>query len=143
MDTRRATTPDLEPIRALLEAESLPPLPSDLPLSNVLVAMEDEAPIGAIALEVVVRRGLVQSAVIAPGQRGRGVGASLVRSLISRAHELGLRELYVLTKNASAFFSRLGFLPVKREEVPLEIREYWKQCPEAAAVLRLPLTTRL
>ena len=105
--------------------------------------MEDEAPIGAIALEVVVRRGLVQSAVIAPGQRGRGVGASLVRSLISRAHELGLRELYVLTKNASAFFSRLGFLPVKREEVPLEIREYWKQCPEAAAVLRLPLTTRL
>ncbi len=143
MDTRRATTADLEPIRALLEAESLPPLPSNLALSNVLVAMEDDAPIGAIALEVVVRLGLVRSAVIAPGQRGRGVWESLLRSLISRAHELGLRELYVLTENTSAFFSGLGFLPVKPEEVPLEIQDYREQCPESAAVLRLPLTTRL
>ena len=145
MDTRRATKRDLERIRSLLEESGLPPLPSNVPLSNVIVALNDHEPVGSIALEVRARSGLLRSAVVSPDCRREGVGASLVRSLIARAHELGLRDLYLLTEDASEFFAAVGFEPIDRSDVPSEIRstrEYKEQCPESAEVMKLPLATR-
>lgn len=145
MDIRRATSDDLEEIAPLLETAELPPLPSNLPLSNVLVALRDGAVIGVIALEVRGLRGLVRSVAVEPGQSGQGVGASLLRSLLARALELSLRELYLLTEDAEGFFGSAGFVAVPRDAVPAEIRstrEYSEECPESATVMRLRLTTR-
>jgi amino-acid N-acetyltransferase len=145
MDTRRATQQDLERIRALLEESGLPALPSNIPLSNVIVALEGAETVGGIALEVRARSGLLRSAIVSPDHRRKRVGASLVQSIIARAHELGLRDLYLLTEDASEFFAAVGFAPIDRSEVPGEIRatsEYKEQCPESAAVMRLPLATR-
>ena len=146
MDIRRATSADLTRIAALLEERGLPALPSSVPVSNVLVALDGGMVVGTAALEVVVRYGLVRSVVVSQSRQRQGVGSSLMRSMIARGHELGLREIYLLTEDASQFFRSLDFESVDRVGVPREIRatrEYREQCPESAEVMRLSLTTRV
>ncbi len=145
MDTRRATEQDLERLRVLLGESGLPALPSNVPLSNVIVALDGGETVGSITLEVRARSGLLRSAVVSPDRRRKGIGASLVQSIIARAHELGLRDLYLLADDASEFFAAVGFSPIDGAEVPTEIRsmrEYKEECTESTLVMRRPLATR-
>ncbi len=50
-ETSKATRKDLDAIRGLLEANTLPALPGEIPLSNVLVILGEGSVVGAIALE--------------------------------------------------------------------------------------------
>lgn len=145
MDIRRATSDDLGQITTLLDATGLPPLPANLPLANVLVALRTNTVIGVIALEVKGLRGLVRSVAVEAGHSREGVGTSLLQSLLARAQELSLRELYLLTESAEEFFGNAGFVAVPRDVVPAEIRstrEFREQCAESATVMRLRLVTR-
>ena len=145
MEIRRATSDDLGQIASLLDAAELPALPGSMPLANVLVARRDAAVIGVIAMEVRGLRGLVRSVAVEPGRSRQGVGTSLLQSLLARAQELSLRELYLLTEGAERFFDNAGFVAVPRDTVPAEIRstrEYREQCSESATVMRLRLVTR-
>jgi len=145
MDIRRATTDDLEQIAPLLDAAKLPPISGNLPLANVLVALRGAAVVGVIALEVRGLRGLLRSVAVEAGHSGQGIGTSLLKSLLARAQELSLRELYLLTEGAEGFFGKAGFVAVPRDSVPAEIRstsQYREQCPESATVMRLRLVTR-
>ena len=146
MDIRRARREELTEVDALIKANRLPPLPMNISLSNVLVALDQGSVIGAITLEVVARHGLFRSAAVSQADQDGTVGESLARSLIARAHELGLRELYLRTDRASEFFAALGFLPILRAAVPGEIRstrEFREQYPESAEVMRLDLESRV
>ena len=146
MDTRRAAPQDLDPIRVLLAAEGLPPLPSSLPLSNVVVALERNRVLGAIAVEVIARYGVLRALVVAPDRRRQGIGASLLRSLASRCNELGLRDVYAVSEKqeASDFLTAQGFAASDRKALPGEVRAWLRSsgAPESAAVLELPLETR-
>ena len=145
MDTRRATQRDLERIRSLHQESGLPELPSSFPLSNVIVVLDGREAVGGIALEVCARSGLLRSAIVSQDRRRKGVGTSLVQSIIARAHELGLCDLYLLTEGASEFFATAGFETIDRSEVPLEIRatrEYKQPSAESALVMKLSLATR-
>ena len=93
MDIRRATSADLTRIAALLEERGLPALPSSVPVSNVLVALDGGVVVGTVALEVVARYGLLRSVVVSQSRQRQGVGSSLMRSMIARGHKLGLREI--------------------------------------------------
>lgn len=146
METRRATPADREAIAALLAENELAVLPAAVPLSNVLVALQDGAVQGVVALEVNVRKGVVRSLAVALAVRETGVRKSLVRSVISRAHELGLRELYLATDEGGDFFDVFGFRPAAIEAVPPEVRSMREIRDRAAAgarILRLDLETRL
>ena len=146
MDIRRAAEEDLAQVDALLEEAGLPPLPRHTPLSNVIVALDGPAVRGAATVEVAGRYGLVRSTVVAPDVRGRGLGASLLRTLVARAHELGLLQLYLLTENAAGFFEAQEFRELPRAAAPPEIRateEFREQCPETAKLLCLQLATRV
>ena len=146
MVTRRATREEIGEVGALLEASALPPLPTGTSLSCVLLGLEKGSVMGVVALEVVARRGLTLWVAVAREHQGRGLGKSLLQSLIARAHELSLREVYIVTKTASKFFAQLGFSPVSRAAVPSEIRSlraYPDQCAESAEVMRLELETRI
>jgi N-acetylglutamate synthase-like GNAT family acetyltransferase len=92
MDIRRATPADLDDVAPLLRTAGLPPIPDEIPLANILVAL-DARVIGVIALQVVARYGLARSAAVETAYQRQGVGTSLLHSLIARAHELGLRDL--------------------------------------------------
>ncbi len=133
-------------VGALLEASDLPPLPTGISLSSVLLGLEKDSVMGVVALEVVARRGLTMWVAVAGEHQGRGLGKTLLHSLIARAHELSLREVYIVTKTASKFFAQLGFSPVSCAAVPSEIRSlraYPDHCAESAEVMRLELETRV
>ncbi len=143
MNIRRATTEDLNRATSLLDAAGLSPLGSDLPLANSLVALEDSVVVGVIALEVRGLVGLVRSAAVAPNHQS--VGSWLLQSLLARAHELSLRELYVITEDAEGFFAKAGFSSIPRDAVPPKIcatREFHDRCSDTATVMRLQLATR-
>jgi amino-acid N-acetyltransferase len=145
MEIRRAVPSNLEQTASLLQAAGLPPIPHGFLLQNVLVCLQSDRVIGVVALEVRGLRGLVRSLAVDPSHSRQGVGTSLLESLMARAHELSLRELYLLTEDSQEFFAKRGFVPVSRESVPQAIRstrEYREQCPETATVMRLPLATR-
>lgn len=146
IDIRRATREELSEVGTLLEANGLPPLPRAIALSNVLVALEQGAVIGVVTLEVVARWGFTRWTTVAQAHEAGGVRASLLRSLIARTHELGLRAIYLLTETAPKIFGDLGFAPVSQEEVPREvqtIRSYRDVDAGTAEVLRLELETRI
>ncbi len=143
MNPRRATAEDLNRANSVLDAAGLPPLGSDLPLANILVALEDSAVVGVIALEVRGLVGLVRSAAVAPNHQG--VGRSLLQSLLARAHELSLRGLYLLTEDAEGSFAKAGFSSIPRDAVPPGIRstrEFREGCSDTATVMRRQLATR-
>lgn len=146
MEPRRAASQDLAQVRSLLAAEGLAPLPSSLPLSNILVALERGVVHGAVAVEVVARYGVLRTVIVVPDRRRQGIGASLVRSLLSRCHELGLRDLFSVSEKqaASEFLVAQGFGPCDRSQLPAEVRSWLRSnaCPDAAAVLQLPLEAR-
>jgi len=145
MVIRRATSDDLSRAAPLLKTAGLQPLPAGVPLANVLVALEDSAVIGVIALQVTGLRGLVWPAAVSPSHPGNGVRNSLFQTLLARALELSLRELYLLTETDVEFYAGVGFAQISHEAAPAGIRatrEYRDQYSETATLMRLQLASR-
>jgi amino-acid N-acetyltransferase len=144
MDVRRALPDDLEDVARLLEGAGLPPLPERLPIQNCLVGLDGERVVGAVALEVAGLRGLLSALVVDADHRRRGLGNSLLESILARAHELSLRDLYVLPGEDRPFFEKEGFVDVAPDEVAPEVRRTrsLREAGAEAPVMRFPLATR-
>jgi N-acetylglutamate synthase-like GNAT family acetyltransferase len=107
--------------------------------------MEDSEVFGAIAVQVIGLRGLMWPVAVDPSHADDEVRSSLLRSLLARANELSLRELYVLTEKDAEFFAGAGFVPISHEATPPEIhssRDYRDWHSESMKVMRLQLVTR-
>ncbi len=146
LDIRRARREEFGEIDALLEESGRPPLPPGVSFPNVLVGLEAGSVIGVVALEVVARRGLTLWAAVAADHPAEQVHPSLVHSLIARAQELGLREIYALNGNSLDPLAAFGFAPISPGAVPNEVRFmrcYPKQSEAASQILRLELETRI
>jgi N-acetylglutamate synthase-like GNAT family acetyltransferase len=145
LDIRRGAPEERKEIDGLLAACGLAPLPRAFPLSNVLVALEGGRVVGVVALEVVTRRGVAFGLAIASEAGRDGLGTSLLRSLVSRAQELGLRDLYAVPGDEEALFEPLGFHAVDPGNVPPEIHTaatFREAAGDGSVVLRLELATR-
>ena len=141
---RPAAEADYPAVAALLDAAGLPTagIPRALPDFLVAEAGDDGRVLGAIGLEPYGSAALLRSAVVDPSERGTGVGHALVRALLVHATARGFRELYLLTTTAEEFFPRFGFERIRREEVPVAVRdsvEFRESCPASATVMRLRL----
>jgi amino-acid N-acetyltransferase len=58
--------------------------------------------------------------------------------IFSYAHELGVKELYLLTTTAEKFFPKLGFDSIDRDNVPTPIQateEFSSICPSTAVCM--------
>jgi amino-acid N-acetyltransferase len=138
-DVRPATDVDYPAVIALLEAAGLPTAGVPRTLRDFLVADAGDGLAGAVGLERYGSGALLRSAVVRPGDQGTGIGAALVRALLDRARDGGLREIYLLTTTAERWFPRFGFAPIAREQVPDAVRasvEFRDACPASAAVMR-------
>ena len=138
-DVRSATDADYPAVIALLEAAGLPTAGVPRTLVDFLVAPTGDGLAGAIGLERYGSGALLRSAVVRPGDQGTGIGAALVRAVLDRARDGGLREIYLLTTTAERWFPRFGFTPIEREQVPDAVRasvEFREACPASAAVMR-------
>ena len=139
-DVRPATDVDYPAVIALLEAAGLPTTGVPRTLGDFLVADAADGVLGAIGLERYGSGALLRSAVVRPGDRGTGIGAALVRALLDRARDGGLREIYLLTTTAEGWFPRFGFTPIARTQVPEAVRasvEFREACPASATVMRV------
>ena len=65
---------------------------------------------------------LVCALCVEPEARGHGIGYELVRSLLPRAYELSLRELWLSIDGPATIFEHFEFGPVDAESVPPTLR---------------------
>jgi amino-acid N-acetyltransferase len=118
---------------------------SDLESSDLeffLGCGDESAPNGIIGLERHGEDALLRSLAVSASCRESGCGTALVSQLEELAQSNGVRELYLLTTTAEAFFSRLGYRSVKRTAVPDHIKtttEFSSLCPDDATVMKKPI----
>lgn len=135
---RRAVADDAEAVRALLASASLPldGVPDDL--AHFLVATQGAEIVGAIGLEHHGDAALLRSAVVAPTQRGSGIGEALTHAIIAEAKAAGARDLVLLTTTAAGWFTRFGFATITRADAPASLHEsveFKSACPASAVVM--------
>lgn len=142
---RRATAEDLDDIRALLENCGLPA--SDLTaqhLDGFHVAINGTEIVGVAGLEQAGDGALLRSVAVHPRLRASGLGSRLIDASIALAQARLLRALYLIPNDESArtFFTRRGFKPVERKNVPERLRglpEFTHLCPQTHPCLWTPL----
>jgi amino-acid N-acetyltransferase len=138
MKIRNATDSDFPAVEELLLSSRLPIEGVRENFSGFVVAEEGGTIAGAIGLERYGSAALLRSAVVSPANRGAGVGRQLVESLLRRAKEDGIDELYLLTTTAEKYFPRFGFARTTRAAVPETVKEsaeFRGACPDTAVVM--------
>jgi amino-acid N-acetyltransferase len=135
-----ARAEDLAAIKALLTESNLPTAGVDDHWKTFLVARDGDALVGCGGAEAYQFAALIRSVAVKPEYRSHGLGRRLVRQLLDRLASRGLREFYLLTTTAEAYFKKRGFKPIDRDEVHpqlLSSREFQDACPESAVCMRL------
>lgn len=135
-----ATAADLEPIKALLEANSLPTAGVDEHWKTFIVARDGETMVACGGAEAYQFAALLRSIAVLPDYRSHGIGRRIVRQLLDRLASRGLREFYLLTTTAEEYFRKRGFKTIDRDEVHpqlLSSREFQDACPTTATCMRL------
>ena len=99
---------------------------------------QDDVPVGFGGLEMFGENGLLRSLVTLPPLRRRGFAREMVAVIETEALARHVRSLYLLTTDGAAFFSRLGYAPCRREEVPETVRassQFSSLCPRGAVAM--------
>jgi len=92
-----------------------------------LVAELENTPVGTASIvhdDMPIRpqyKPWMASVYVAPEQRMKGIGSSLVRAIEARASELGIKALYLYTPDRESFYARLGWQVVERLEYQEEL----------------------
>ncbi len=135
-----AQAADLETIKSLLASNGLPTAGVDDHWKTFLIARDGDKVVGCGGAEAYQFAALIRSVAVAPEYRSHGIGRKLVRQLLDRLASRGLREFYLLTTTAEAYFRKRGFKPIDRDEVHpqlLSSREFQDACPDTAICMRL------
>jgi amino-acid N-acetyltransferase len=133
---------DLPEIFRLLERCGLPRDGLKTSAALILVAKDVDTVLGCAALEVYGTAGLLRSVAVDPPHRARAVGRELVLRMLAYGKHFGIRELYLLTETATAYFLRFGFRPISREMVSPAIHaavEWTSVCRVSAQAMVLEL----
>lgn len=142
INIRPARTQDLAHIEHLLLAESLPVAGVAQHLGNFVVAERDDNVVAAMGLEVYGDTALLRSAVVSPGEKGKGIGGTLYHAVLRNAARLGVHRLLLLTNTAEVYFARKGFKRIAQETVTGPITtsvEFSGGCPSHSACMELLL----
>ncbi len=139
---RSAQASDWPRVVALLTEAGLPLAGAEAHLSDFLLAERAGALVGCAALEHYERDGLLRSVAVQFGDRGTGLGQTLVRRMLERAAADGLVCVTLLTTTAAGYFPRFGFHALPREDVPMSIQhsvEFREACPASAVAMMVEL----
>jgi amino-acid N-acetyltransferase len=141
---RPARSGDWPSIRGLLEARHLPTGGAETHLPDFLVATSETSGVvlGVAGLERYGEIGLLRSVAVGDDLAGKGLGTALVRALLERAREGGVRDVFLLTTTAADWFPRFGFTVARREELPDALNaseELRGACPSSAIAMRAVL----
>ncbi len=102
-------------------------------LRDFLVCCQDQQVVGCVALSMSGKGlGEIRSLAVAQDCQGKGLGKKLIASAIEEARALGLRRVFALTYE-SAFFGKLGFHVLDKENLPTKVWRECIYCPRADA----------
>jgi amino-acid N-acetyltransferase len=135
---RPAAPADWSAIEAMLLAANLPLDGASDHLANFLVGEVDGRLVSIGGFEQYGPTALLRSVAVDSSMRGTGVGEQLLETLRNHAKERGVRELYLLTTTAAAFFGKRGFSVIARVETPAALqasREFQGVCPASATAM--------
>lgn len=136
---RPAQPEDFLSVCALLEVENLPTADLRKDMSDFFLALVDGKAVGSIGFDKYGRDALLRSMVVEESQRSKGVASALVRQLEEHSRSLDISTLYLVTNTAENYFSRKGFVPVNRDQLPSTVaasEEFNGLCPETATIMR-------
>jgi len=139
---RPAQCSDAVAVEELLRGVALPTedLPADL--AHFVVGYDQHQLAGIAGMEYYGPLGLLRSVAVSPVFRDRHLGRALVDAVLDSARQDGIREAYLITTTADAYFLRYGFTEVKRAEVPEAIRatsQFSALCPASAVIMKMSL----
>jgi amino-acid N-acetyltransferase len=91
------------------------------------VAELDNEVIGCCSLKVMwADLAEIKSLAVDQTQFGKGIGRTLVAGCMEKAKKMGLQKVFTLTLEPD-FFTKLGFVPVQKESLPMKV---WSDCTE-------------
>ncbi len=131
-EIRKATVEDVPAIQALINASAKRDLMLPRSLNYLyenlrdfwVMALDGEL-IACAALHVMWGDlAEVKSVAVANGHQGQGHGRRLVMECLREATELRVSKVFALTL-VPAFFERLGFRPIDKNDLP---RKIWGEC---------------
>lgn len=137
MEIKRISPDDT--LKELLLSCELPVSDIDSNSSSVFLgAFEFGSLLGVVATEIYGVVGLLRSLAVGMAFRNSGVGAKLVEAIELSASEQGVRDLYLLTSTAEAYFLKHGYARLPRDEAPEFIQstsQFKGVCPASAVLL--------
>jgi amino-acid N-acetyltransferase len=71
----------------------------------------------------------IRSLAVLEDEQGKGVGRLLVERCLEEAHIFGIKKVFALTYQPR-FFSRLGFKPIDKGELPHKVWSDCVNCPK-------------
>lgn len=121
---REANDSDRDEVSALLLISKLAALDTSAQFGPQYVVAHNSKGqlVGVAGLEVYGKDALLRSVAVAPSFRSQGLGRQLTQDRLRWAIENGISTVYLLTTDASSYWSRHGFSEIDREEAPLSIR---------------------
>ncbi|HXV90342.1 MAG TPA: GNAT family N-acetyltransferase, partial [Gemmatimonadales bacterium] len=103
----------------------------------------EETVVGSVALKLYsLELGELGALAVRSDRQGAGLGRALCATVVEEARELGLHEVFALTRQP-LFFSRLGFEPAEREHFPLKVWADCARCPRQDACDEVAVTLKL
>ena len=126
-------------IQLLLGENSLPNEDISKHLDHFILAKDSEKITGCIGLEVYVEIGFVRSLAVKTAFRHQGIAGALYQECEKHAKSIGIRDLYLLTVTAEAFFAKRGWTRIDRGDAPEVIcrtEEFKGLCPATAICMR-------
>ncbi|WP_205230311.1 arsenic resistance N-acetyltransferase ArsN2 [Azospira oryzae] len=143
-DFRRGGEPDLESVRALLQACGLAAddLGPDLMPAFRLYRRGQEL-LACGAMEYRQQAALLRSLAVRPEARGTGLAKALVGPLEAEAAQAGITDVYLLTTTARDWFAARSYSVAPRSQAPAGIAahaQFRSTCPSSAVLMhkRLP-----
>ncbi|MTI87017.1 MAG: GNAT family N-acetyltransferase [Balneolaceae bacterium] len=119
-------------ILKLLADSNLPTEDVDIDAIDFQVGLNNNKVIAGGAVQSFGDNLLLRSVAVHSTQRGKRIGAQLVEKLVQ---DFGRKPIYLLTESTTGFFEQLGFIVIKRGEVPEGVQkstQFSKICPASA-----------
>jgi amino-acid N-acetyltransferase len=137
MNVRQAKIRDAKAINALINEYAEQDMMLFRSLADIYenlrsfhVAEEDGRAVGCCALQIIWQDlAEIKSLAVDQSKKGIGIGKALVEASLTHAKELGLPRVFVLTLEP-AFFEKLGFEKVDRDELPMKVWSDCARCPK-------------
>jgi len=115
---RRADINDADSIKKLLQESGLPTVRIEKQLSEFIIAEERGSILGTLGAVYDGNKALLRSFAVCKENRKNGIGAALIKEMFAIMKAKKIREVFLLTETAAAYFINLRFLEISRADIP-------------------------